>query len=294
LIPAPLRGPLQHRPVAAVYDKNPLPTQRLAWARRKESEPMTAILGLACTDGVLLLADTEASFTSGTKSECEKLQYLSVPHGSILCAASGDLRDAEYASVRLQREVLQSPMTCWNAIHNNLETLPLDISARHGRYLNVDMLIAIHPFGINSTRMFRWVSDLIYPVNADTHACAGSGMIQLDPLLRHLDFNGPSDVMLLYGIRLMLDAKRIVQGVGGKTEAAVLYHRSPSHRWFGTILTDKIEALVLEMEQHMNRVSMPFVAGQAESLEQIDTAFTALTSGFKDFRQRYQEIIRLA
>lgn len=252
---------------------------------------MTAILGFNCTDGILLLADTEASFMhSGTKSECEKLQYRRASNGMILCGAAGSGRDIEYATFQLESKLLQQAPTSGNELYTQVDGVTRAIATSLNRYLDIDMLLAVRPYAFKNVSLFRWSSDLVYPVTGN--ACSGSGVIQLDPLLRHVDFTGPSETMLLYAVRLMLDAKRLVQGVGGKTEAAVLYHKEAGYRWFGSDLTQEIEQLVLEVERHSNRKLMPVISGEANDAAHVDQSLAAIVGDIKSFRTRYQELVR--
>jgi 20S proteasome alpha/beta subunit len=256
-----------------------------------ERKRMTAILGFTCTDGILLLADTEASFIhSGTKSECDKLQYRKANNGMMLCGAAGSGRDIDYATFQLESRMLQRTPTSGNELYVQIEELTRSIATSLNRYLDIDMLLAVRPYAFNNVSLYRWSSDLIYPITG--HACSGSGMIQLEPLLRHVDFTGPSDTMLLYAVRLMLDAKRLVQGVGGKTEAAVLYHKEAGYRWFGSDLTQEIEHLVLDMERHNNLALMPCIAGESSDAAHIDQSLAAIGEDVKRFRTRYQELVR--
>jgi len=54
------------------------------------------------------------------------------------------------------------------------------------------------------------------------HECIGSGVWQLHPMLRDFQFVPTKETALVCGIRMMYHAKRIIQGVGGKTEAVAL------------------------------------------------------------------------
>lgn len=252
---------------------------------------MTAILGFTCTDGILLLADTEASFMhSGTKSECDKLQYRQANNGMILFGGSGSGTDIDYATFQLENKILQRTPTCANEVYLQVDELKKEIAISINRYLDMDMLLAVRPYAMKHASLFRWSSELVYPING--HACSGSGVIQLEPLLRHVDFNGPSDTMLLYAVRLMLEAKRLVQGVGGKTEAAVLYHKEAGYRWFGSDLTQEIEQLVLDVERHNNRKLMPVISGEANDAAQVDQSLAAIVGDIRSFRTRYQELVR--
>jgi hypothetical protein len=243
---------------------------------------MTAILGFNCSDGVLLFADTEVSIGDIAKVQGDKLRYIRCPHGMIITGGSGDVYDIEYANFRLERELLQEPMTSIDDIYLSLEGLLQNILDCHKRPLNIEMLLAVHPFGGTDTRMFTWRQDLLTLISPHKHRCAGSGVIQLDPLLRQIEFVGDSKAMLLYGVSLMLQTKRMVQGVGGNTEALLLTNgMTASLHGFGRDVAQQIEVLVAEMEDYSIRFVTPFIAGKADSEEQVDGALATIAVTLK-------------
>ena len=51
---------------------------------------MTAILGFSCGDGVLMMADTEETTSSFTKSEADKLSRFLSQWGPVITGGAGD------------------------------------------------------------------------------------------------------------------------------------------------------------------------------------------------------------
>jgi 20S proteasome alpha/beta subunit len=51
---------------------------------------MTAILGLNYLDGVLMMADTEETTSTATKSECDQLYRFTFPIGTVITGGAGD------------------------------------------------------------------------------------------------------------------------------------------------------------------------------------------------------------
>jgi len=254
---------------------------------------VTAILGFNCTDGVLLFADTEMSFSdSGTKSEGDKLRVLRPPHGTIITGSAGTVDDIEYANFRLAEELLQKPPTSGAGIQSQLEKLTAKIANKHGRWLDIDMLIGIRPHTTKQTLLFKWTGDLVYPLREEFRACAGSGVIQLDPLLRRIDFTGNAEAMLWYGTKLMLEAKRMVQGVGGKTEALLLRHADSGYTQYPTEMMDRIEYLVIEMERVGNERLIPFIAGTEVRQGDTELALRNIKGALSSIGDKYQAIIR--
>ena len=96
--------------------------------------------------------------------------------------------------------------------------------------------------------------------------------------------------MLLHGIRMMRHAKRSVTGVGGKTEAEALLHDG-SYRRFGTLKTEKIEELVVNLEEFCIKFLYNTIANPEASEEAIQDSLKAISSGFFDYRTEYKRII---
>jgi len=113
-----------------------------------------------------------------------------------------------------------------------------------------EMLIAVN-IRNEQTRLFCWKENRVVMLPADGHATVGSGVVQIHPMLRDTQFAGRCDAMLFLGIRMMYHAKRAVTGVGGKTEAIALYDDATT-QIFGTDATQRIEELVIDLEQILN------------------------------------------
>ena len=64
---------------------------------------MTAILGMNYLDGVLMLADTEETTSSATKSECDKLYRFTFPIGTVITGGAGDATLIEYANQEMHQ-----------------------------------------------------------------------------------------------------------------------------------------------------------------------------------------------
>lgn len=253
-------------------------------SRLPKGDRVTAILGFTCSDGILLFADTEGSYEV-TKAECDKLRRVKTQFGTIMVGTAGTLIDADYAIHRLQHlQVDTSSITICGAIEGLATSIYSDVGP-----LEIDMLLAVKSWSADRAEMFRWCGNLVYPIHS--HACSGTGAIHLDPQLRFIDFSGSSDEMLLYGVKLMLEAKRLVQGVGGKTEAVLLCHTPRTYKWYGEHTISEIEKLVLDMERYGNRTIIPFIAGVATTPEMIDASKVAAIDKLCDFRSQYQRLL---
>jgi hypothetical protein len=244
---------------------------------------VTAILGFNCSDGILLFADTEGSYEV-TKAECDKLKYLKPQFGQIMVATAGTIVDADYAIHRLKRLTVD---TTSKDVGVAIEELAQTIYSEVGP-LEIDMLLAVRPWNASKTSMYRWCGNLVYPI--ESHACCGSGAIHLDPQLRFIEFTGSADEMLLYGVKLMLEAKRLVQGVGGKTEAILLFHDKGAYKWYASHTISEIEKLMLAMEHYNNRTVISFV-GVSSTPELIEKAKLDAMKKLDEFRTEYQQLL---
>jgi hypothetical protein len=69
-------------------------------------------------------------------------------------------------------------------------------------------------------------------------------------MLSDFDYQATKETTLFTGLRMMFHAKRIVQGVGGRTEAIALENRGATH-YFGMAATQQVENLVINLEQFL-------------------------------------------
>ncbi len=182
---------------------------------------MTAIVGLNCTDGVLLLADTEETISQESKAECDKLSILQFPHGRMLLGGAGTAHFIHYAEQAIQREFLQTARN-WpeilvdvNGLYKKINKETLGFYKGFAReYIpdGIDLLTAINADG--QTVLFCWENASVVAVEPRAHASIGCGIYQTHALLRDLNLRMGADGMLFYGVRLMRQAKRGVVGVG--------------------------------------------------------------------------------
>jgi hypothetical protein len=162
----------------------------------------------------------------------------------------------------------------------------------------IEMLIAVN-CNKKSTLLFKWKQNRVLWVAPPHHASIGSGVIQIHPMLRDVQFAASKECMLFHGLRMMFHAKRAVVGVGGKTEAVALQNDGATH-YFGTIATQKIEELIVNYEQFKTTVLDGDVSTIAVTDPQIEPEmeanveknFAQLPSLLKEYRQAYKEILK--
>jgi len=194
---------------------------------------VTAILGFNCTDGLLFLADTEETI-GATKSECEKLQRLTLPCGVVVLGGAGDSDWIDYATFRAPQRLLQKPFSGWANIHEEVNEFAKRITKEMvGAYKGFDplsvptieMLIGVQPFK-NGVQMYRWRSNIATPITGPS-VSVGCGITQMNPMLSDLQdakynpysVSGSCEAMLFHGVRIMRQTKRTVQSCGKRTEA---------------------------------------------------------------------------
>ena len=102
------------------------------------------------------------------------------------------------------------------------------------------------------------------------HECIGSGVWQLHPMLRDFQFVPTKETALVCGIRMMYHAKRIIQGVGGKTEAVALMNEG-STLYYGTANTALIEDLAANFEEFLGNSYTPRSPTSPKKLPQPTT-----------------------
>ena len=269
---------------------------------------MTAIVGFTCFDGVLMMADTEETTSAYTKSDCDKLYRFVCPVGTVLTGGAGDAHLIDCANQELHQflaaGILKSSDTPVNGeqIRQSLNSFAQnffgDTTAQYvGAGMNplpsLEMLIAVN-YERKHTLLFRWVHNRVLCVAPSRHDCIGSGVVQLHPMLRDFQFVPTKETALFCGIRMMHHAKRIVQGVGGKTEAVALLHDGRT-MYFGTDNTERIEALVSNFEEFLGKFVYTTVSSIStecpETESNVAENFTRFSGIFKQYRDEYKQLL---
>ncbi len=266
---------------------------------------MTAILGLSYLDGVLMMADTEESLGGDSKSQCDKLYRFIFPSGTVITGGAGDSHLIDCANQDLHqffaRKVKTEPGEVLETLNDfAVEFFDKVISPLRGFEYEpaIEMLIAVN-CSKQSTLLFRWKQNHVLWVAPPQHASIGSGVIQIHPLLRDVQFAASKECMLFHGLRMMYQAKRAVVGVGGKTEAVALQDDGATH-YFGTIATQKLEELIVSYEQfkttildgHVSTIAVTDQRIEPEMEVNIEKFFGELPSLVKQYRQAYKETLQ--
>jgi hypothetical protein len=268
---------------------------------------MTAILGMNYLDGILMLADTEETTSSATKSECDKLYRFTFPIGTVITGGAGDGSLVEYANQEMHQFFArgggQRPNSKWKPeeILAALKTFGKKFFRETiGEYKGFDaslvpsfaMLVAVNYD--KRSYLFRWEDNRVIFIPSPRHDSIGTGTIQLHPMLRDVQFAATKETMLFLGIRMMFHAKRIVQAVGGRTEAIALENGGATH-YFGLDATQKAEDLVINLEKFLNTfvyTSVSNVFSPVKKLEKnVEQGFAELPRLLHQYRDRYREIL---
>jgi hypothetical protein len=269
---------------------------------------MTAIVGFTCLEGVMMMADTEETTSSDTKSDCDKLYHFPAPDGIVVTGGAGDAHLIECANQEMQhffaKGEFQKPDALLDgeglraALNDFAQEFFADTIAQFAGMSpalvpGFDMLIAVN-LHRKSTLLFRWTHNRVRWIPQGMHDCIGAGVTQLHPMLRDFEFMPTKETALFCGIRMMLQAKRIVQGVGGKTEALFLNHDG-SLTTYGTENTQRIESLVGNFEQFLNKFVYTTISNVspdvAEREENSLNALKILPEMLKGYRDRYRELL---
>ncbi len=266
---------------------------------------MTAILGLSYLDGVLMMADTEESLGGDAKSECDKLYRFSFPSGTVVTGGAGDSHLIECANQDLHqffaRTVKTTPGEMLEALNGfALNFFEETVSPLRGFQYEpgLEMLIAVN-CNKQSTLLFKWAQNRVIWIAPPQHTSIGSGVVQIHPMLRDVQFVASKECMLFHGLRMMYHAKRAVVGVGGKTEAFALQNDGATHS-FGTIATQKIEELIINYEQFKTTVldgNVSTIAVTDKRIEpemevNVEKSFGDLPRLLKIYRQAYKDILK--
>jgi hypothetical protein len=285
---------------------------------------MTAILGMNCSDGVLLLADTEETTSRDTKSEADKLfRFLfpmgiiasggadrvyrpiiaaeAVPEGvisgTVLMGGAGDSHFIECANQELQ-EFLGQGLKEGESIKAKLNEFTTKFfRVTIGEYRgfvaemvpSIAMLIALSCKG--QTWLFRWEHNRVSFVPKYRHTSIGCGMIQMHPMLREVQFSSSCEAMVFHGIRIMLQTKKTVQGVGGKTEAIALLNDGAT-QFFPPRLTRLVEELIEDIGDYHINIIHSIVCAAVNEPTWTDPVIANLPSDIKQYRDRYLQIVK--
>jgi len=113
-------------------------------------------------------------------------------------------------------------------------------------------------------------------------------------MLRDIDFEASEESTFFLGVRMMFYAKRIVQGVGGKTIAISLLHDGRSH-YFGLDAAKKTEDMVINFEQFLGKFVYTSLSNVSSSVKDLDKnvndLFSQLPSRLHEYRELYRAIV---
>jgi hypothetical protein len=274
---------------------------------------VTAILGFNYLDGILMMADTEESLGGGAKSECDKLHRFIFPVGNPAMGKAGTVitGGAGYSHfIDCANQELRRLFT--TAIATEADIVPVlsgfakkffreTMQGYHGMASELvpdfSMLIAINI--APSSWLFRWEANRVLLLPEFTHGAIGSGVVQIHPMLRDVQFSASKECLLFHGMRMMFCAKRAVVGVGGKTEAVALQNDGTTH-YFGTGPLQKIEELIVNYEQFKIKVldgDISTIAATDSEIEpeleaNIENNLAELPAVLKQYRQAYKDILK--
>lgn len=269
---------------------------------------MTAILGFSCLDGVLMLSDTEETTREGTKSDCDKLYRFNSPSGTVLTGGAGDAHLIDCANQALNKYFAHGmPGTPDVRVTPDLVLEGLNIFARQFFFETMcefedtgqdidgvfELLIAVNILK-KQTLLFKLIGNRVLWLAPPRHECIGSGVHVIHPMLRDFQFVPTKETALFCGIRMMNRAKRIMPGVGGKTEAIALLN-SGTTTYFGTANTAVIEALAANFEEFIEKVVYTTVSHVSKQFPEIDAnceqSLDDLPTALKQYRDRYKELL---
>ena len=270
---------------------------------------MTAIVGLNYSDGVMMMADTEEYLGGDAKSTTDKLHRFVFPigmnAGTVITGGSGDAHLIECANQEMHqffvgywrdRTGLPKPdemLECLSSFASKFfcETM----EAYHGAATEVvplmDLLIAVN--WAQRSYLFCWKQNRVLWISPPKHAI-GSGIVQLHPMLRDIEFSGTKESMFFHGIRLMYYTKRAVLGVGGRTEAIALLNTGESH-FFGTEAAQQAEELAKNLDEFISKIIYQDVSNIAPDVKDLDEnvkkSIDDLPRSLEMYREAYRKIL---
>lgn len=280
-------------------------TPRSISQRLPERKRLTAILGFNCTNGILLLADTE-EVIGDVKSECEKLTRLLLPNGVAIMGGAGDSHSIEYAVFRAGQRLMNNPCSDWAKIHNQLNDFAKGITKETvAPYKGLDwqvvpaieMLIALYSMNCGA-RLFRWANNVVTPVLGPS-ASTGCGVVQMHPMLSDLQdvkYNpysatGSINAMLFHGVRIMRRTKRTVKDCGKRTEAMALTGNGTTHT-FGVHDLERLEKLVEDFEQYTTTTMLAQLVCWEVTDQDFEKYLAEVPSAIREFRREFLEIVK--
>lgn len=273
---------------------------------------MTAIVGLHYLDGILMMADTEELLGGDAKSECDKLYRFIFPVGTVITGGAGDSHLIDCANQELHQffatgaaqtpDKKISPESLLDALNKFAAKFFKETTGAYKGFASdvvpqFEMLIAANCN--QQTMLFCWKRNRVVWISPPHHTSIGSGVIQLHPLLRDVQFSASKECMLFHGMKMMFHAKRTVIGVGGATEAVALQNDGKTH-YFGTLALRKIEELVVNYEEFKTKILDGMLSTIAVTDPKIEPELEAniarqlkeLGDDFKKYRQAYKDILK--
>ena len=270
---------------------------------------MTAILGFTCHDSVLMMADTEETTFQYTKSSCDKLYRFNWPSGTVITGGAGDAHLIDCANQELHQyfaagmpgtpDVQVTPELILDGLNRSAqkffsETVETYTTAGLDPLPEFELLIAVNHHK-KQTHLFKLVLNKVLWIAPPRHECIGSGNWEIHPMLRDFQFVPTKETALFCGIRMMSHAKRVMQGVGGKTEAVALMHNG-STVYFGTANTALIEDLAANFEEFLDKFVYTSISNVSEEFPEIDEncekGFEEVPKALKQYRDKYKELLK--
>jgi hypothetical protein len=264
---------------------------------------MTAILGLTYLNGVLMMADTEESLGGDAKSQCDKLYRFNFPSGTIITGGAGDSHLIDCANQEMQQffasRIKTTPAEILDTLNGFAGKFFEEVIAPTKEFSSgLEMLIAVN-CDRRSSLLFRWTHNRILWVAPPHNTSIGSGVVQIHPMLRDIQFTASKECMLFHGLRMMYHAKRAVVGVGGKSEVLALQDDGRTHSP-GTDATQKIEELIINYEQFKISIldgSISTIAVTDQRIEpemevNVEKFLADLPSMLRGYRQAYKDILK--
>jgi hypothetical protein len=272
---------------------------------------MTAILGLNSLDGVLMMADTEEFLGGGAKSQCDKLYRFIFKYGmsagTVITGGAGDSHLIDCANQEMHRFFAQGKPAITEGKHdlNEIldalnefartffcETLQQYQGTAEVLIPSMEMLIAVSLK--QGSYLFCWKQGRVNYVSPPQHMAIGSGVVQLHPMLRDIQFSGTKECMFFHGIRMMYQTKRAVLGVGGKTEAMALLNDGATLH-FGTDAAQKTEELIINFDEFLMNILYMDVSVVATNVLELDgnveKSLREMPQLLKQYRDAYRKIL---
>ena len=269
---------------------------------------MTAIVGMKYFDGILMLADSEESFGNIGKSESDKLcrfGFLGEANnvGTVITGGAGDAHFIDCANQELAA-FLNSSFDGAASIHANISKFAFQFWVDSIQPFNgfeqsyipeFDMLIAVNYK--QKTELFNWKKNKVLYVSSNA-ACVGAGELQIHPMLRDIqDLQSNVEAMLFYGIRILRHAKRLVQSVGGQTEAMALDDDGAT-TIYGRSTVKKIEDVELNLDNFVHKLIYLSISNITQKFADVDKNVESFVKGLPEivlgYREQYKNILQEA